>query len=72
MMKVTHDPRAPRTPNCLFLNPKKISAPNNHSQTSKNQLAPWRPKTGYIQEISGPLLMNHMIIEILSEYAELR
>ena len=34
------------------------SEANNHSETPRNQLAPWRPKTGYIHEISGPLLIN--------------
>src|SRR6266481_3102293 len=58
IMNVTHEPRAPRIPNFLFQNPKNKSAPNNHSETPKNQLAPWMPKTGYIQEIRGPLLMK--------------
>ena len=55
---VTHEPRAPRIPNFLFQNPKNKSAPNNYSETPRNQLAPWMPKTGYIQEIRGPLLMK--------------
>jgi hypothetical protein len=47
-----------RIPNFLFQNPKNRSAPNNHSETPRNQLAPRRPKTGYIQEIRGPLLIK--------------
>src|SRR4029453_10522859 len=50
-------PRAQRMPSFLFQNPANNSAPNNHSETPKNQLAPRMPKTGYIQKISGPLLM---------------
>src|SRR6516164_7076239 len=56
--KVTHEPRAPRIPNFLFQKPNNKSAPNNHSEAPKNQLAPWMPKTGYIQEIRGPLLIK--------------
>src|SRR5262245_17707946 len=52
-----HEPRAPRMPNFLFQKPKNKSAPNNHSETPKNQVAPRTPKTGYIQKISGPLLI---------------
>src|SRR5215471_16384721 len=33
MIKVTHEPKAPRTPNFLFQKPKNKSAPNNHSET---------------------------------------
>src|SRR5260221_69007 len=40
MIKVTQEPKAPRTPNFLFQKPKNRSAPNNHSETPKNQLAP--------------------------------
>ena len=43
-----------------FQNPQIRSAAVSHSETPRNQLAPWRPKTGYIQEVSGPLLMNGM------------
>jgi hypothetical protein len=55
-MNVAEEPRAPRMPTFLFQNPKNKSAPNNHSETPKNQLAPRMPKTGYSQKISGPLL----------------
>lgn len=55
MIKVTHEPVAPRMPSFLFQKPRKISAPNNHSETPRNQLEPWRPKTGYIQEIKRPI-----------------
>ena len=58
IIKVTHEPRAPRIPSFLFQNPKNKSPPNNHSETPKNQLAPCTPKTGYIQDISGPLLIK--------------
>jgi hypothetical protein len=57
IMNVTHEPSAPRIPNFSFQNPKNKSAPNNHSETPKNQLAPRMPKTGYIQEIRGPMLI---------------
>jgi hypothetical protein len=40
IIKVTHEPAAPRIPNFLFQNPKNKSAPNSHSETPKNQLAP--------------------------------
>src|SRR5437879_1927692 len=50
--------RAPRIPAFLFQNPQNKSAANNHSEAPRNQLAPRIPKTGYIQKISGPLLMN--------------
>src|SRR5262247_1797697 len=50
-------PRAPRMPNFLFQNPANKSAPNSHSDTPKNQLAPRMPNTGYIQKIRGPWLM---------------
>src|ERR1700722_13047646 len=56
--KVTHDPAAPRMPSRLFQKPRNSSEPNNHSDVPRNQLAPRTPKAGYIQEISGPLLMN--------------
>jgi len=49
-----HEPMAPRIPNFLFQNPENNSAPNNHSETPKKRPAPRMPKTGYIQEISGP------------------
>jgi hypothetical protein len=49
IINVTHEPAAPRIPNCLFQNPKNKSAPNNHSEPPKNQLALRMPKTGYIQ-----------------------
>src|SRR6266851_6691166 len=50
-------PSAPRTPAFLFQNPQNRNAPNNHSETPRNQVAPRMPKTGYIQKISGPLLI---------------
>ena len=68
IMNVTHEPRAPRIPNFLFQNPKNKSAPNNHSETPKNQLASWMPKTGYIQEIRGPLLIKG--INVCASYVE--
>ena len=56
-MNVTHEPRAPRVPSFLFQKPRNKSAPNDHSETPKNQVAPRMPKTGYNQKISGPLLI---------------
>src|SRR5579864_1577936 len=53
-----HEPMAPRTPAFLFQNPQNKSTAITHSETPKNQLAPRMPKTGYIHEISGPLLMK--------------
>src|SRR6266481_8106101 len=53
-------PSAPRTPAVLFQNPMNISAPKVHSETPRNQQAPLTPKTGYIQAMSGPLLMYGM------------
>src|SRR5882672_11584583 len=50
-------PSAPRTPAFLFQNPQNRRAPNNHSETPRNQVAPRMPKTGYIQKIRGPLLI---------------
>ena len=47
------EPMDPRIPNFLFQNPASKRAPNDHSETPKNRLAPRMPKTGYIQEISG-------------------
>src|SRR6266436_4968870 len=58
MRNVRHDPAAPSAPSVLFQKPMKMSAPNNHSETPRNQLAPRMPNTGYIQEMSGPLLMK--------------
>src|SRR5215470_14497782 len=54
--KEKHEPRAPRIPNFLFQNPANKRAPNPHSATPKNQVAPRTPKTGYIQAIRGPWL----------------
>jgi len=51
-------PMAPSAPAFLFQKPAMMSAPNSHSQTPRNQLAPLMQNTGYIQKISGPLLMN--------------
>src|SRR5215510_12559118 len=53
-----HEPAAPRAPRVLFQKPMKMSAPNSHSETPRNQLAPRMPNAGYIQEMSGPLLMK--------------
>jgi hypothetical protein len=58
MIKVAHEPRSPSTPAFLFQNPKDKRAPNNHSETPKNQLAPRIPKTEYNQNITGPLLIK--------------
>src|SRR5262249_24103548 len=58
MMNDRHAPAAPSAPRALFQNPMKMSAPNNHSETPRNQLAPRMPNTGYIQAMSGPLLMK--------------
>src|SRR5579872_2065131 len=54
---VATDPSAPKTPARLSQKPANSSAPNVHSETPKNQLAPRMPKTGYNHEISGPLLI---------------
>src|SRR5438094_10063616 len=51
------EPRAPRMPSRLFQNPRNKSRANDHSETPRNQLAPRTPNTGYIQKISGPLLI---------------
>src|SRR5262249_21804392 len=56
-MKEKHEQRAPRMPHFLVQNPANKSAPNPHSATPKNQVAPRTPKTGYIQEIRGPWLI---------------
>src|SRR5216684_768437 len=53
-------PSAPRTPAVLFQNPMNRSAPKVHSETPRNQQAPLIPKTGYIQAMSGPLLIYGM------------
>src|SRR6266436_6120904 len=42
----------------LVQNPASSRAPNVHSETPRNQLAPWWPNTGYSHQISGPLLMK--------------
>src|ERR1700733_8728361 len=55
---VKHDPRAPSIPTCLFQNPHNRSRQNSHSVTPKNQLPPRMPKSGYSQEMSGPLLIK--------------
>src|SRR5437762_12781010 len=60
-------PRAPRIPAFLFQKPQNKSAANSHSEPPRNQLAPRIPKTGYIQKISGPLLMNG--ISVSASYA---
>ena len=57
-MKVRHEPMAPRMPSRLFQKPANSSAQVSHSDTPRNQLAPRTPKTGYSQEMSGPLLMK--------------
>src|SRR2546426_9454304 len=61
MMKVTTEPAAPRMPSRLSQKPANRSAPNVHSATPKNQLAPRMPNTGYIQQISGPFCMSGVI-----------
>src|SRR5260370_38319100 len=66
-IKEKTQPRAPRIPAFLFQNPQNKSAANSHSETPKNQLAPWMPKTGYSQKISGPLLMKG--ISVLASYS---
>ena len=45
---------------CVLQGPTwaSISAPNVHSETPRNQLAPPTPKAGYSHQISGPLLMK--------------
>jgi hypothetical protein len=55
--KEKQEPRAPRIPAFLFQKPQKTRAPNSHSETPKNQVAPRILKTEYIQKISGPWLM---------------
>jgi hypothetical protein len=40
VINVAQEPAAPRIPSLLFLKPKNKSAPNSHSETPKNQLAP--------------------------------
>jgi len=52
-MKVTVEPSAPRIPRRLFQNPSKRSAPNSHSATPRNQLAPRMPSAGCSQKMSG-------------------
>src|ERR1700752_2322794 len=52
------EPIAPRIPSFLFQNPKNKRAQISHSATPKNHVAPRMPRTGYIQEIRGPLLMK--------------
>src|SRR5919198_3577358 len=61
------DPRAPRMPAFLFQNPQNRSTQINHSATPRNQLAPRMPNTGYIHEISGPLLING--IKVFASYS---
>src|SRR5262249_30564993 len=48
---------APRIPNFLFQNPRSKSAAISHSETPRNQLARRMPNMGYIQKMSGPLLI---------------
>src|SRR5260370_32055194 len=48
------DPRAPSIPNFLFQNPPSSNAPNSHSETPRNELAPLNPKTSTIQTIKSP------------------
>ena len=55
--KAAQEPRAPRIPSHLCQNPRNRSSANDHSDTPRAQLAPRTPKTGYIHEISGPLLI---------------
>src|SRR5262249_32377351 len=58
VMKVATEPMAPRTPAFLFQNPKNKSAPNNHSETPKNQLGTRMPTSWYAHEASVPLLIS--------------
>src|SRR6185437_10854011 len=51
---VKTDPNAPSTPSFLFQNPANNNAPNSHSETPKKYVAPFTPKTGYIQKMRGP------------------
>src|ERR1700747_2950879 len=51
-----HEPSAPRIPAFLFQKPQNRSAPNSHSETPKNQVAPRVLKTRYIQKVRGPWL----------------
>src|SRR6266481_5579038 len=53
-------PSAPTTPAYLFHHPMNIPTPKFHSETPRNKQAPLTPKTGYIQAMSGPLLMYGM------------
>src|SRR6267378_4035359 len=57
-MNAAQEPRAPRIPSRLCQNPRHKSRANDHSDTPSTQLAPRTPNTGYIQEISGPLLIK--------------
>jgi hypothetical protein len=41
----------------LFQNPRNKRQANNHSDTPRNHLPPRMPNTGYIQKMSGPLVM---------------
>src|ERR1700746_895321 len=51
------EPSAPRIPAFLFQKPQNRSAPNSHSETPKNQVAPRTLNTEYIQKIRGPWLI---------------
>src|SRR5262245_33917301 len=64
---VATEAAAPRTPAFLFQNPQNRSAPLNHSETPRNQLAPRRPNTGYIHRMRGPLLMKG--IKVCASYS---
>src|ERR1700745_707019 len=58
VMNVPMEPIAPRIPAFLFQNPQNRSTAISHSDTPRNQLAPWMPNTGYIQDVSGPFRMK--------------
>src|SRR5262249_48403545 len=56
-MNAAQEPRAPRIPSRSCQNPRNKSSAKDHSEMPRNQLAPRTPNTGYIHEISGPLLI---------------
>ncbi len=58
---------APRTPALGFQKPQIRSAAVSHSETPRKELAPWRPNTGYTQNVSGPLLMK--AISVCASYS---
>ena len=52
-MNVIQEPSAPSIPNLLSYNPMNKSAPNNHSEMPKYQLAPRMPKPGTTNRSAG-------------------